>query len=103
MLICLFCRTYKANQKMKKKPIEDLYLQNGHSPQMKTDSRNRSNMKNSKKYEDYIEKVHKPVKIVQEDIRPSIPKENREEKDGKHGKDSRFILFSFVFLSFCYY
>ena len=60
-------------------------------------------MKNSKKYEEYIEKVHKPVKIVQEDIRPSIPNENREEKDGKHGKDSRLILFSFICSSFCEY
>ena len=60
---------------------------------MKTDAKNKTNTKNLKKYEEYIEKVHKPVKIVQEDIRPSMSIETKEEKDVRHGKDSRLVFF----------
>ena len=79
----------ESQEKDERKAVEHSWLQNGHAMQMKTDSKNRSNTKNNRKYE---EKVHKPVKIVQEDIRPSIPNNKKEEKGVKIGKDSRLIV-----------
>ena len=83
----------ESQGKDEKKAVEHSWLQNGHAVHMKTDSKNRSNTKNNKRYE---EKAHKPVKIVQEDIRPSIPNDNKEEKDVKVGKDARFFILSSV-------
>jgi len=76
----------ESQGKDEKKAVEHSWLQNGHAVHMKTDSKNRSNTRNNKRYE---EKAHKPMKIVQEDIRPSIPNDNKEEKDVKVGKDAR--------------
>ena len=75
---------------------------NGHAVPVKNDTKYKPNAKNNRKYPDYIEKVHKPVKIVQEDIRPSIPKENKEEKGGKNGKDARLVSYFIVFIFFIF-
>ena len=58
---------------------------------MKNSMRNATNTKNNKKQQEYIEKIQKPVKrvIVQEDIRPSIPKDTKEEKGARQGKDTK--------------
>lgn len=66
----------------------DANLTNGYTQPMKNEPKNRSNAKNMKKYEEYFVAEQKPVKIVQEDIRPSIIKNKKEEKSIKH-KDSK--------------
>eukprot|EP00112_Aurelia_sp_Birch-Aquarium-sp1_P006325 Seg1700.7 transcript_id=Seg1700.7/GoldUCD/mRNA.D3Y31 product="Tetratricopeptide repeat protein 31" protein_id=Seg1700.7/GoldUCD/D3Y31 len=70
---------------------KDIHLPNGHPPSMKNSMKNATNTKNNKKQQEYIEKIQKPVKrvIVQEDIRPSIPKDTKEEKGARQGKDTR--------------